>query len=81
MHAVWNELANLNKRWDKFIFILLTATYSICETFRFQVALDHWPIDQYPPSVNSVSGYSSGSVVSTATTVRNYNCKKFIDSS
>ncbi|KAK6112067.1 hypothetical protein QQG55_46195 [Brugia pahangi] len=34
-----------------------------------QIPLDHWPLSDYPPSIESVSGYSTVTKMSTATTV------------
>ncbi|EFO26524.2 hypothetical protein LOAG_01957 [Loa loa] len=34
-----------------------------------QIPLDHWPLNDYPPSIESVSGFSTVTKMSTATTV------------
>uniref|UniRef100_A0A915PC56 Uncharacterized protein n=1 Tax=Setaria digitata TaxID=48799 RepID=A0A915PC56_9BILA len=36
-----------------------------------QIPLDHWPLSDYPPSIASVSGYSTVTKMSTATTSPN----------
>ncbi|VIO88511.1 Uncharacterized protein BM_BM8897 [Brugia malayi] len=36
-----------------------------------QIPLDHWPLSDYPPSIESVSGYSTVTKMSTATTSPN----------